>query len=340
MRIFISYAHEDARLAEELAVRLQQEDHEVYFDRTSLQPGQGYDRELRALIRKAELMVFLVSPDSVETGRYTLSELRFARERWPNPNGKVLPVMARPTLPDQIPAFLAALGILEGHGNLPAEVVAEVAGLAASRRRRVSRLALSGAVLATGLLVVLSPLIPEPDAEQSLEESAEEGSRASEFVTSEILSEPNGHGDRRVTELEYEQQPSHPLWRDAVRPVELISVSIGRYEGKEATRIEIEVANHTEAAHAVSLGPNRFRLENQRGEELELLRFCCEATGESLAPGQTRRFELVYEGTPTSGAVSKESSIDASFVFKITGLLPVLRASWHVDNPSGITFAM
>jgi tetratricopeptide (TPR) repeat protein len=62
----------------------------------------------------------------VSEGRYTLTELRFAEERWRSPAGRVLPVMARPTDTAAIPAYLRAVVILRPAGNVPAEVVAAV----------------------------------------------------------------------------------------------------------------------------------------------------------------------------------------------------------------------
>ena len=151
MRIFVSYAREDRDVAEAVAVRLQQEDHHVYFDRGVLKPGEGYDEALRRFILDSDIFVFLISPDSVAAGRYTLTELKFARQRWPNPNGRVLPVLARSTPDDAIPPFLRAIGILKVEGNLPAEVVAEVQRM--TRRRKPIGTAASAGVLVAVVLV-------------------------------------------------------------------------------------------------------------------------------------------------------------------------------------------
>jgi hypothetical protein len=58
--------------------------------------------------------------------RYTLTELEFARHKWPNPNAHVLPVMARITPLEQVPVYLKAVTILEPVGNVTAETSAAV----------------------------------------------------------------------------------------------------------------------------------------------------------------------------------------------------------------------
>jgi hypothetical protein len=62
----------------------------------------------------------------VTDGRYTLTELGFARRKWPTPTGRVLPVMVRKTPLDHIPPYLKALTILESAGNIAAETSAAV----------------------------------------------------------------------------------------------------------------------------------------------------------------------------------------------------------------------
>ncbi len=150
MRIFLSYASDDRDLVEPIAIRLRQENHDVFFDEASLAPGEGYDRNLREEVRSAALLVFFITPASVEPGRYTLTELKFAEQRWANPNNRILPVLLRETPTEDIPAILAALQQLQPEGNVSAEVVAAVEAIAALRRRRLQRAA--GAVaMAAGL---------------------------------------------------------------------------------------------------------------------------------------------------------------------------------------------
>lgn len=70
-----------------------------------------------------------MSPDSVQSGGYALSELKFARERWPNPSGAVLPVIVQKTDHNLIDEYLNAVTSLELEGNPGAEVAAAVSKL-------------------------------------------------------------------------------------------------------------------------------------------------------------------------------------------------------------------
>ena len=129
MNIFISYASEERPMADELAVRLRTEGHTVFLDKDNLPEGEGYDAQIRAAISSCDLYLFLVSPLSIQPGRYTMTELKFAREQFPNPKGRVLPVMSKPTPFSNIPAYLSAITILQPQGSLVAETVAEVDSL-------------------------------------------------------------------------------------------------------------------------------------------------------------------------------------------------------------------
>ena len=53
MRLFVSYASQDAVRAEEVSLALIQDGHEVLFDRSLLTPGDAYNRELREAIDRA-----------------------------------------------------------------------------------------------------------------------------------------------------------------------------------------------------------------------------------------------------------------------------------------------
>jgi hypothetical protein len=126
MKLFITYASEDGATADALAVRLRTEGHTVFLDRDNLPEAEGYDAQIRSAIASCDVYLFLISPRSVQPGRYTLTELKFARERFPNPQGRVLPVMVEPTPFKDIPAFLSAVTVLQPQGNLVAETLAEV----------------------------------------------------------------------------------------------------------------------------------------------------------------------------------------------------------------------
>jgi hypothetical protein len=127
MKIFLSYASEDRGIADKIFLSLVQR-HEVFFDHTGLRGGDDFDSKIQAEIKKCELFIFLISPDSISRSSYALTELAFAREKWSHPEGHVLPVMIRETSYDAIPAYLSAVTVLEPQGNVVAEVRARVEG--------------------------------------------------------------------------------------------------------------------------------------------------------------------------------------------------------------------
>src|SRR5574337_1294347 len=131
MTIFLSYATEDRPLAEEIQLALAGAGHEVFFDRESLPAGGDYHARIKAAVDAADALVFLISPDSVADGGYALTELGYARSRWPHPKGRVLPVLVRATPFERMPAYLKSVTVLEPEGNAAAEVAAAVARLAA-----------------------------------------------------------------------------------------------------------------------------------------------------------------------------------------------------------------
>jgi TIR domain len=126
MKIFLSYASEDRSTAEAIAFSLRDRGHEVFLDRDGLRVGEGFDKSIEQAVNNSNIFIFLISPQSVAEGRYTLTELTFARQKWPSPSGHVLPVRVRTTLRNQIPSYLKAVTILEPQGNVAAETSAKV----------------------------------------------------------------------------------------------------------------------------------------------------------------------------------------------------------------------
>src|SRR5215218_6649743 len=111
MFVFVSFASEQSNLAESLVISLRGQGHTVFFSDDSLPVAKTFDERLEKAVEQSDLMIFLVSPEAVAPGRYTLTELKFARKKWPNPSGRVLPVLIAPTSRDSIPAYLSAVTI-------------------------------------------------------------------------------------------------------------------------------------------------------------------------------------------------------------------------------------
>ena len=129
--IFLSYASSLNETAKQIELSLKGEGYAVFRDRSMLPPGETFDARIHAAVEDSDLFVFLISPESVSPGRYTLTELKFAEQKWAHPTRRVLPVMVEETPKEAIPSFLRAVTILKPSGNLVAEVAAEVARLTA-----------------------------------------------------------------------------------------------------------------------------------------------------------------------------------------------------------------
>ena len=136
MNIFLSYASEDRSTAEAIAFSLRDRGHEVFLDRDGLRAGEGFDKSIEQAVNKSNIFIFLITPQSVAEGRYTLTELTFARQKWPSPSGHVLPVRIRTTSRDQIPSYLKAVTFLEPYGNVAAETSAKVDQMGTGRNTK------------------------------------------------------------------------------------------------------------------------------------------------------------------------------------------------------------
>jgi hypothetical protein len=132
VRIFVSFASEQEQLAEPVALALRRREHSVFFSHDDLPPASNFDERIEKAIARSDIFVFLISPESVSKGRYTLTELAFARAKWPDPSDRVLPVMLVETPLENVPNYLKAVTILEPSGNTAAETAAAVDNLASS----------------------------------------------------------------------------------------------------------------------------------------------------------------------------------------------------------------
>lgn len=141
MKIFLSYSSEDKEIAETIALSIKGRGHEVFHDRSAgnLPSGETFEDRIENAIEESDLMVFLITPESLDFGRFTLTELKFAQSKWEHPTGKVLPVMIRSTPMDQVPPYLRAVTILEPSGSVPAETAATVDQMAKNSWPRIIR---------------------------------------------------------------------------------------------------------------------------------------------------------------------------------------------------------
>jgi hypothetical protein len=136
VRIFISYSSKYREICERLQLALEADGrHEVFVDRSELVAGKPFDETLRESIVECDLVIFLISPESVAPGSYALAEMSIAKSRWHHPAGHVLPVKVAPTPKESIPPYLRAVTILEPQGDLVMETVAAVEAAARPAHR-------------------------------------------------------------------------------------------------------------------------------------------------------------------------------------------------------------
>src|SRR5262249_47721062 len=121
---------------------------------------------IRSAVHGSELFVFLISPDSIASGCYALTELGYARAKWPHPKGRVLPVIMRPVPSTDIPPYLSSVNMFEPVGNPEAEVAQAVPTRASalSRRRwlKVAGVSAAALTLCAGATFVYMHLGEEP----------------------------------------------------------------------------------------------------------------------------------------------------------------------------------
>lgn len=129
MKLFLSYAHEQATIGDTLAARLSAAGHEVFFDKNRLRPGLPFDEQILQKVVAAQVFVFLISPQSLREGGYARSELKARRDKFENPTGNLLPVAVEPLGAVQVDPYLNSVTILAPIGDLAAEVVYEVSKL-------------------------------------------------------------------------------------------------------------------------------------------------------------------------------------------------------------------
>lgn len=176
MRIFLSYPSEDRSLAEAINLALKDQGHEVFFDREDLPAGEEFHGRIRAAIERADLVVFLLGPEALDAGSYTLNEIEIAEKSLRSPSGRVLPVLVRPTPLDSIPTFLRAVTLLQTPGNLTAAVADAVHRIAHARRRR--RMLAASAGIALAALVAVAALRLFPSGQPAQERMGKDGAPA------------------------------------------------------------------------------------------------------------------------------------------------------------------
>jgi hypothetical protein len=167
-QIFICHTAGEKEQAESIAISLRGRGYRVFLDKDTLPPGRSYDKLIQKAIKQSSAFVFMITPQSVQGGRYTLTELMFASKKWPHPAKTVLPVMVKTTDLSTLPIYLKGATILEPHGSVSAEVSATIASMVAARSypKILAVAAAIAIVLCIGIYAISSsqssPPLPEP----------------------------------------------------------------------------------------------------------------------------------------------------------------------------------
>jgi hypothetical protein len=138
MKVFLSHATEDSQTAAGICQALRGAGHTVFFDADDLPPGGDYHTRIRDAIALSDAFVFVLSPQAQKPGKYTLSELKFAKQRWERPAGHVLPVMIEPVEWKLIDPWLASVTVLRPSGNAATETADALAHLAESAEAKAA----------------------------------------------------------------------------------------------------------------------------------------------------------------------------------------------------------
>lgn len=151
--VFIAHASEQKSSARALGHKLRGRELEAFVDEDSLPPGDSFDDRIRDAIESTNVFVFLISPESMRDGKYALTELGIAKKRWPNPTGRVLPVLLAATEVRDIDPYLTqSVSFFRPKGNFETEVADAIEQLLSAQHqsKNASRLIL----LAAGALVL------------------------------------------------------------------------------------------------------------------------------------------------------------------------------------------
>lgn len=107
MRVFLSYSRRDLPAAEKLRRELMDADFEAYLDQHDISKGEPWRERLAGLIQNADVMLFLISPDSIssEVCDWEINEAERLGKR-------LIPVVIRDTPNRTVPARLGRLNFV------------------------------------------------------------------------------------------------------------------------------------------------------------------------------------------------------------------------------------
>ncbi len=293
LRIFLSYAHQQRGIAEEIAQALVNAGHSVFFDVNSIPGSADYIDKIHRWIESSDRFVLLASQDALAPGKFVMTEIQFAKERFPSPAGKVLPVMIDPRLGiADLPAYLRSVSVLNVSGNAPAEVVAAI-----NKTREVGLLCKS-VTLAAGLAVASTAAFAVLDIN---------GRRSGGSSGADVVLLPPQHIHFRSLEdapIRLEAPGASLKWVDTAVTVTVMPVVFShRTEPGQRARISMESVTLTLDGKAFAFKPVHIvEITDQKCGD----RWYCikgNAGVETLDPGQSIRRETMFiakeDGAPS-----------------------------------------
>jgi hypothetical protein len=105
LKVFISYSRKDsAAFADELVIGLEDRGFAPFLDRHDIAPGQDWEARLGGLIKEADTVVFVVSPEAVKSERCA-----WEVDKASALSKRLMPVVHKPVPDSEIPKKLRAL---------------------------------------------------------------------------------------------------------------------------------------------------------------------------------------------------------------------------------------
>lgn len=69
MKVFISYASQDAAVAEQVVTALRQAGIDIWYDKQEIAPGENWGERIAEGLKQSDSMVLLMSPDALHSSR-------------------------------------------------------------------------------------------------------------------------------------------------------------------------------------------------------------------------------------------------------------------------------
>jgi hypothetical protein len=95
MKVFLSYAEADRKVAQELATGLREAGLRIWFAEDEVFPGDNWALEVGKALKQSDAMIVLISPQSMKSD-WVLKEIEFALGAQQY-QGRLIPVIVKPT---------------------------------------------------------------------------------------------------------------------------------------------------------------------------------------------------------------------------------------------------